>query len=231
MAVTLPPVTSACGVHPGRRGGASGADPRHPSVPASPPDGPSPRLRLSSSFTTLPVALRGRASTKYHRRGTFERARCSRVWSRSPAVGFAARTQDDAGDDVLTQHRIVDAEHGHLVDGGVECHRMLDVGRVDVVAASDDDVLASPDDVEVAVLVDPAEVAGQEPPVDPGAGRRLGVAVVLALGRPGIRMRTSPTPPAGTGVPFSPTQTISAGGSGLPTDPGRRTASPGGIMQ
>jgi hypothetical protein len=88
--------------------------------------------------------------------------------------------QDDAGDDVLAKNRVGHAEHRHLVHGGVERNRVLDVGGVHVVAAPYDHVLAPAHDVQVTVLVDPAKVPGHESPVDPGAGRRLGVFVVLA---------------------------------------------------
>ena len=73
-----------------------------------------------------------------------------------------------------------DTEHGHLEDRGMGGDGVLDVGGVDVVAAADDHVLAAAHDVEVAVRVEPAEVAGHQPAVHPGPGRGLGVAVVLA---------------------------------------------------
>ncbi len=111
------------------------------------------------------------------------------------------RTEGHEGHDVLAEDRVLDADHGHLVDGRVRLDGVLDVGRVDVVAAPDDDVLAPPDDVEVAVLVEAAEVAGDQPAVDPGPwpwppGRRS-----TRAGRPGIRIRTWPTSPAATGRP------------------------------
>jgi hypothetical protein len=55
---------------------------------------------------------------------------------------------------------------------------LLDLPRVDVVAAADDQVLLAVDDGEVAVLVDPADVAGAEPPVGDRLGRLLGAPPV-----------------------------------------------------
>ena len=52
--------------------------------------------------------------------------------------------------------------------------RVLDLARVHVVAAGDDQLLARPDDAQVAVAVELAEVAGAEPAV---GGEGLGVGV------------------------------------------------------
>ena len=64
-------------------------------------------------------------------------------------------------------------------DGGVDHRRMraqdvLDLARVHVVAAADDQLLRPSDDAEVAVGVELADVAGAEPAV---GGERLGVGV------------------------------------------------------
>ena len=57
--------------------------------------------------------------------------------------------------------------------------RLLDVGRRQVLAAGgDDQVLLAVLDVEVAVAVDLADVAGVQPAVDDRRRRRLLVAVV-----------------------------------------------------
>ena len=57
---------------------------------------------------------------------------------------------------------------------------LLDLARVDVVAAADDQLLLAVDDEEVAVLVDLAHVAAVEPAVDDGLlGRLLAVPVAL----------------------------------------------------
>jgi hypothetical protein len=51
------------------------------------------------------------------------------------------------------------AGKGH---GGVAGQRLLDLGGVDIVAAPDDQVLRAPRDPEVAVGVDPAQIAGAQ---------------------------------------------------------------------
>ena len=57
------------------------------------------------------------------------------------------------------------ADHGGLAHRGVLVEDLLDLARVDVVAAADDELLLAVDDEEVAVLVDAADVAGAEPAV------------------------------------------------------------------
>ncbi len=89
--------------------------------------------------------------------------------------------EDDEGDDVLAEDRVRGTHHGDLLDGFVLHQRMLDVGGVHVVAAPDDDVLRSADDVEVAVAVELAEITRDQPAVAPGLRRGFGVVVVLAL--------------------------------------------------
>src|SRR5450631_1678236 len=58
---------------------------------------------------------------------------------------------------------------------------VLHVDGIDVGPASDDHVLGPSTDVEVAVLVQPADVARMQPTVDPGRGGGLRVIEVLAL--------------------------------------------------
>ena len=62
------------------------------------------------------------------------------------------------------------------LDRGMAHQRLLDDDRVDVVAAADDQVLRAPGEPEVAVLVEPAEIARVEPAV--GQHRALVVARV-----------------------------------------------------
>src|SRR3712207_5380400 len=54
---------------------------------------------------------------------------------------------------------------GRLLHRGVLVEDLLDLARVDVVAAADDHLLLAVDDEEVAVLVDLAHVARPEPAV------------------------------------------------------------------
>jgi len=54
----------------------------------------------------------------------------------------------------------------------------LDLAGVDVDPAADEHVLGAAHDVEVAVVVESAQVAGSQPPVDQGLGGLIGVAPV-----------------------------------------------------
>src|SRR5829696_7900146 len=66
----------------------------------------------------------------------------------------------------LLAHLLVGHRHDRgLGDGGVLVEHLLDLARVDVVAAADDHVLLAVDDEEVAVLVDLRHVPGAEPAV------------------------------------------------------------------
>jgi hypothetical protein len=70
-------------------------------------------------------------------------------------------------------------------DPAVLLEPVLQIGRRDVLSAGgDDDVLLATGDVEEAVLVDPAQVAGVEPAVDEDLGRR---AVFLAVAAEDVR--------------------------------------------
>src|SRR5204863_5812356 len=61
--------------------------------------------------------------------------------------------------------------------------RLLDQHRRHVLASAPDDVALAVDEVEPAVLVEEAEVAGQEPAVPQGVRRRLGVAEIRRQAR------------------------------------------------
>src|SRR5581483_10869408 len=63
-----------------------------------------------------------------------------------------------------------DADYGRLGDRRVGIEHLLDLARIDVEAAPDDQLLLPVDDEEEAVLVDVAHVAG----VEPAALERLG---------------------------------------------------------
>ena len=55
-----------------------------------------------------------------------------------------------------------DADHDHLLHGGVFVDRLLDHLRIDVEAAGDDHVLLAVDQIEIAVAIHVADIAGQE---------------------------------------------------------------------
>src|SRR4029078_12467222 len=62
---------------------------------------------------------------------------------------------------------------GGFGDAGQLVADAFDLGRVDVVAAADDQVLAAADDGDVAQGVDHADVAGAKPAVGAELGARL----------------------------------------------------------
>src|SRR5579872_7486103 len=85
-----------------------------------------------------------------------------------------ARLEGHRGGDLLAERLVRHADHGGLGDRGMLVEHLLDLARVDVVAAADDQVLLAVHDVEVAVLVDPGQVAGVEPAVADRLGGGLG---------------------------------------------------------
>src|SRR5213075_2489776 len=71
------------------------------------------------------------------------------------------------------------ADHAHHGDSRVLHQAFLDLARADPVAARGDDVVVAALEEDVAVLVDAAEVAGQQPVAGELGGRGLGIAPVL----------------------------------------------------
>ena len=80
-----------------------------------------------------------------------------------PAWRVAPGLERHGGADLLAEVGVRDADHRRLGDGRVLVEHLLDLPRVDVVAAPDDQVLLPVDDVVVAVVVHPGQVAGAEP--------------------------------------------------------------------
>ena len=72
---------------------------------------------------------------------------------------------DDDGGDLLAEAVVRQAEDRDVGDVRVLEDRRLDLGAVDVLAAAQHHVLDPVDDVDEAVLVDAARVAGVEPAV------------------------------------------------------------------
>src|SRR4051794_35034068 len=60
------------------------------------------------------------------------------------------------------------SEHARSRDRGVLAQRLLDVAREHVEAAAKDQILLAVEDREVALVVEPAHVAGVEPAVADG---------------------------------------------------------------
>src|SRR5262249_35092612 len=54
------------------------------------------------------------------------------------------------------------ADHRAFNDAGQGVDRGFDLAWIDVEAAADNEVLGAPDDVEIAVRIDPAEIAGDK---------------------------------------------------------------------
>src|SRR5262249_19876098 len=81
----------------------------------------------------------------------------------------------------LTPLLVRDPEHPGLLHGGVGEQYRLDLRRVDVLAARDDQVVAAVDDVQVPLMVQVAQVAGVQPAV-PECARGLVRAIDVAGG-------------------------------------------------
>src|SRR4051794_18723972 len=91
---------------------------------------------------------------------------------RDERIGVEGAGRHDEGDDLLAPALRRHAGHRDLGDGRMVLERRLDLARIDVEPAADDELLRAPGDLEAAVpVVDPAEVAGAKPAV---AGQRLG---------------------------------------------------------
>ena len=128
----------------------------------------------SSSFTTLPVAFTGNSSRNSTKRGTLKFAISPRAHSmisrrldRRTGLEHDERLRDFA------EAFVGNADHGDLRDARMAQHQVLDLGGIRVEPADDEHVLDAPDDAQVAVGVDRAEVAGVQPTVgvDRGRGR------------------------------------------------------------
>ena len=146
----------------------------HPSSGLSPP----PLSWRSLYFSTRWVGVFGSASRNSHSRGTWNLARRSAANARSSS-GRHRRARDDERLDLLAEHRVGHADHRRLGDGGMLAERLLDQRRRHVLAAAADDVALAVDEVEPAVGVERAEIAGVEPAVAQCLGGLLGIAEVL----------------------------------------------------
>jgi len=70
------------------------------------------------------------------------------------------------------------ADHGRILDGVVRAQKILDLHRIDVLAARDDDVLFAVHEIDEAVLVRTRHVARVKPAVFEDLGGGLGIVVV-----------------------------------------------------
>src|SRR5262245_20523204 len=85
--------------------------------------------------------------------------------------------RDDRAD-LLAEHAVRDPDHGGIHHRRVVVERALDLDAVHVLAAADHHVLGAVHDVDEALVVEAAEVAGAQPARDEGLGGRLGLAPV-----------------------------------------------------
>ena len=183
---------------------------------------PERRPQDRSRRRSLPVVVRGSASTNVTVRGTLYRARCSRTCSLTCA--WVSRAPGAAHDERLQP--LAELLVGHADDGGLEDRRVggqevLDLGREHVLAAGHDHVVVAAVDEEAPVGVEVAEVAARQQTVDLLLAAAAGVAVEAGAaadedppddtGRhrprrrrrgsapccPGPPCRPSPAPPAG----------------------------------
>ena len=132
---------------------------------------------------TLPVAPRGSSGTRQNSVGTLGRgssashaARSASASSRpagsgparcGPARSGPARSgsRDHVGDRTLPEHLVAGRDHRGGPDPGLGEQELLDLPRVDLLAAPVDHVVGAAGQEQIAVLVQVAKVAGLEPAV------------------------------------------------------------------
>ena len=95
----------------------------------------------------------------------------------SASVTLAPCSNDDLGVHGFAPLLVRNPEHGDLEHRRVGGQRVLDLGRVDVLAARDDHVLGPVDDEDVPAVVDRRQVATAVPAVGREGPRRLVGAV------------------------------------------------------
>src|SRR3954452_9012235 len=116
--------------------------------------------KIASSREVLAAYLAGESAGERGHEAILLRSFGRRqVLSREGIQCGGVRRSHDGGDDALAPGVIGYAEHGDVVDADQFAEHVLDLDRIDVDAAGDDEVFASAVEVEVAVVVDPAEVA------------------------------------------------------------------------
>src|SRR5690606_34489113 len=141
---------------------------------------------------TAPAELPGGGARQ--RRAELDAARVLQLRQPGLAVGEQVGGQVVAGggavgglherDDDLPPVLVGDADDDDVADRRVLQQRVLDLGRVDVDAAGDDEVGAAVAHVEPAVLVEVPEVAGRVEVAAHGGRGLLRVPVVLETGLP-----------------------------------------------
>src|SRR6266571_1222425 len=110
-----------------------------------------------------------------------------------------ARAQLHPGAQLLAVLGVGHPDHLHVLDGGVRVEELLDLARVDVLAAPDHHVLDPPGDVQVARVVHDGEVAGVHP-----ARRVDGVPGLLLVVPVAEHHRVTPGAPGPRWTPAAP---------------------------
>ena len=120
-------------------------------------------MSRSTNFWILPVEVLGRL-VKTTVRGDLKWARCSRQKAMiSASVTGDAVLDRDEGAGRFAPAFVGAGDDGGVEYGGVAVEDGFDLDRRDVLAAGDDDVLGAVLQLDIAVLVHHAEVAGVEP--------------------------------------------------------------------
>ena len=121
--------------------------------------------------------------------------------------------------DALAEFRIGQADHDAGAHVGMRGDRGLDLGRIDVGAAAQDHVGEPVAEIEIAVGIEPADVAERFPAV--GTSLRLGAEIMIGDARrrrwAGNRFRRSR--PVATSLPSSPMIRSASRSPILPTEP------------
>src|SRR5438067_2214448 len=86
--------------------------------------------------------------------------------------------QHDTGDDLLAPLVVPPADHRRFSDGGMAKQRFLDLPRIDVRSAADDQILRAILEGEKASGVHCAQIAGVEPAARQRARRCVGIAPI-----------------------------------------------------
>ena len=87
------------------------------------------------------------------------------------------RRHDD-GTDLLAHHGVGDAHHGDLADRWMTVERVLDLHAIHVLATPVDHVFHPVDDEDQAIVIQPGQVAGVQPPIHECLSRLFGFVPV-----------------------------------------------------
>ena len=103
----------------------------------------------------------------------------SRVFENRLRVDPHVATRHHSQADALAEPRIANRKCRRLLDRIVPQRQRLDAGRMDVATATYDHILLAAGDMEIACLVDPAEVAGHKPALR--VERRFGRLLIVEI--------------------------------------------------